>query len=130
MLHRNSLLIVTAVLEAATGLALLVLPSLLLKLLLGVDQAALEAIFIARVAGAALLAIGVTCYLARNDKQSPAQTGVITGALIYNVAIALLLVYGGIVLAMTGIALWPVVVLHTALALWCVACLRLSQSMK
>jgi hypothetical protein len=124
MLHRTSLLLVTAVLEAATGLTLLVLPSLLLKLLLGVDQAAPEALFISRVAGAALLAIGVTCYLARNDKHSPAQTGVVTGALTYNVAIAALLVYSGTVLAMSGIALWPVVVLHAALALWCLSCIR------
>jgi len=124
MLHRTSLLLVTAVLEAATGLTLLVLPSLLLKLLLGVDQAAPEALFIARVAGAALLAIGVICYQTRNDKHSPAQTGVVTGALVYNVAIAALLVYSGTVLAMAGIALWPVVVLHTALALWCLSCLR------
>ena len=126
MMQRARLFLVTAILEVVTGLSLLVLPSLPLSLLLGVDQAAPDALFIARVAGAALLAIGITCYLARNDKNSPAQTGVLTGALIYNVAIAALLVYCGTALAMTGIALWPVVLLHTMLALWCLSCLRSS----
>ncbi|HEV3236424.1 MAG TPA: hypothetical protein VGZ25_05520, partial [Gemmataceae bacterium] len=88
----------------------------------GVSEAGPETVFIARVAGAALLSIGVTCWLGRSDQQN--STHVLVGVLIYDVAAAALLAYAGLVLGMSGIALWPAVVLHTALAVWCLACLR------
>jgi hypothetical protein len=93
-------------------------------LLLGVDQASPETFICARVAGAALLAIGVACWLGRSDKQSSAHLGLLTGVLIYDVAAAVILAYTGLFLRLVGVALWPAVVLHTALAVWCVACLR------
>jgi hypothetical protein len=126
-MHRKWLLIVTAFVEVGTGLFLLFLPSIPLALLLGVSLAAPEAVFIARVAGAALLALGVASCLARSDPHGPAQLGVLTGVLIYDGAAAALLAYAGLVLRMAGIALWPAVALHTALAVWCVACLWVRQ---
>jgi hypothetical protein len=118
---RDSFLIVTAVLEVGTGLLLLAVPALPLQLLLGVAERAPETLLVARVAGAALLAIGVTCWLARRNGPNPAQFGVLAGALIYDVAAAGLLVYAGLGLNLTGIALWPAVVLHSGLAVWCVS---------
>ena len=126
-MHRAYLLIVTAVAEAGTGLVLLVLPSLPLVLLLGVEQASLETIFVTRLAGAALLAIGVACWLARNDHGRTAQRGLLTGLLVYDVAAAALLAYAGLALSMVGLALWPAVVLHAALAIWCILCLSVRQ---
>jgi hypothetical protein len=111
---------VTAIGEGGTGLFLLVLPSVPLALLLGVEQASPETSIAARVAGAALLAIGVAFWLARGDKQSPALQGLVIGFLIYDGAVAALLGYAGLVLNLVGIMLWPAVVLHAALAIWCV----------
>jgi hypothetical protein len=122
-MHRAYLLIVTAVGEAGTGLLLLVLPSVLLALLLGVEDAARESIFVARLFGAALLAIGVACWLGRSDTSSRAQLGLIGGVLVYDAAAAMLLAYAGLYLSLAGIALWPAVVLHVLLAAWCVVCL-------
>ena len=123
-MHRAWLLIVTAFTEVGTGLALLVVPSVPLALLLGVSATVPEALLIGRVTGAALLAIGVASWLARGDRQGPAQLGVLTGVLIYDGAAAALLAYAGLVLSMAGALLWPAVVIHTALAVWCLACLR------
>jgi Kef-type K+ transport system membrane component KefB len=123
LMHRSSLLIVTAIVEVGTALFLLFLPSIPLALLLGVSEAAPEAVFIARIAGAALFAIGVTCWLARSDQHGPAQRGVLTGVLIYDLAAAALLAYAALVLRMAGIALWPAFVLHAGLAVWCIVCL-------
>jgi hypothetical protein len=117
-------LIVTAFVEAGTGLLLLYLPSVPLALLLGASPASPEALFVTRLAGAALLAIGVACWLARSDYGSPAQLGLLTGVLIYDVAADALLAYAGLALSLVGLALWPAVVPHTALAVWCGACLR------
>ena len=49
-----------AVAEAATGLGLLIVPSLVGQLLLG-EQLAGVAIPVARVAGIALIALGIAC---------------------------------------------------------------------
>src|SRR5262249_23386925 len=123
LMRRKYLLIVTAFGEVGTGLLFLFLPSVPFALLLGAESAAAEALFVGRVAGAALLAIGVACWLARNDDGRPAQLGLLTGVLIYDAAAAALLAYAGLALSMVGIALWPAVVLHAALAVWCIVCL-------
>jgi hypothetical protein len=122
-MHRANLLIVTAVGEAGIGLLLLVRPSVPLALLLGVEHASRETIVVARLFGAALLAIGVGCWLGRSDALGPSQRGLITGVLIYDAAVATLLAYAGLFLNLVGIALWPAVVLHAGLTVWCVVCL-------
>ena len=117
-------LIATALVEVGTGLLLLLLPSVPLSLLLGVDQAAPEAVVIARVAGAALLSLGAACWLARRDERSRAATGLTAAMLVYNAAVVGLLALAGIGYGLDGILLWPAVGLHTAMAAWCLACLR------
>jgi hypothetical protein len=114
----------TAVVEAATGLCLLILPAVLFAILLGLDNAAAAAIFVGRLAGAALLAIGVASWMARVDERTSAQLGLLTGILVYNAAAALLLAYAGAVLKMVGVLLWPAIILHAILAVWCFRCLR------
>jgi hypothetical protein len=122
-MYRKHLLLTTALLEAGVGLLLLVWPPVPIVLLLGVDQASPEALAIARVAGAALLALGVACWLGRNDQGRPAQQGLLLGVLIYDVGAAMILAYTGWFGNLAGIALWPGVVLHTALAGWCLVSL-------
>jgi hypothetical protein len=121
---RAYLLRATALIEVGTGVLLLLVPALPLALLLGVPEGAPEAIFVARVAGAALLALGVACWLGRRDGRNPSQHGLLIGMFLYDVAAAALLAYAASFLNMAGLALWPAVVLHTGLALWCIACLR------
>jgi hypothetical protein len=124
LMHRTYLLTVTAVFEAATGLSLLVVPSVPFALLLGVSVTAPETVLVGRVAGAALFAIGVACWFARADGRGRSRFGLLTGVLFYDVAAAGLLAYAGLALGMAGIALWPAVAAHAALAVWCVVCLR------
>jgi hypothetical protein len=124
-MHRPYLLMATAFVEVGTGLLLLASPSFPLEILLGLDNAAAETLFTGRIGGAALLAIGVASWLARNDTGSPAQHGLLIGVAVYDVGAASLLAYAGMVLRMAGMALWPAVVLHTALAVWCIVCFRL-----
>jgi hypothetical protein len=54
-------LVIAAVSEAATGAALLLAPSLVGQLLLGTELAGI-AVTVARVAGIALVALGVACW--------------------------------------------------------------------
>jgi hypothetical protein len=120
----RTLHIVTAILEAATGLILVLVPEVLLALLLGIKEASTDTRSVGRVAGAALLAIATSSWLARADSRTRAQLALVAGLLVYNSLVAVLLAIAGSVLAMAGVLLWPTVVAHSALAAWCVACLR------
>lgn len=118
------LFIVTAVVEVGIGIALLLSPSLPVSMLLGASLDTAGATLVARVAGAALLSLGLACWLARDDEQSRAAAGLIAAMLLYNTAAVAVLVYAGIGLGLSGIGLWPAVLLHAALAVWCLACFR------
>jgi hypothetical protein len=97
-------LIFAAVAEAATGLALLIVPSLVGLLLLGEELTGI-AIPVARVAGIALIALGVACW------PGPPLAGMLT----YGAAVTLYLAYLGFAGGLSGILLWPAVVLHVIL---------------
>jgi hypothetical protein len=111
-------LVVTASVEAFAGVALLCLPSVAFDLLLGLKTSAVDAVFVGRIAGAALFAMGVASWLAAADEINPSLLGLLAGILIYNVVVTILLVYAGAVLAMAGVMLWPTIVLHASLAAW------------
>ncbi len=125
----SRLLKLTAIIEAATGLGLIAVPSVVVRLLLGSPLDTSAAVMLGRVAGAALLALGVACWLARDDTQSRAARGLVVAMLIYNIAATAFLAFAGIGLGLHGVALWPAVVLHAAMAIWCIVCLRRSPSM-
>jgi hypothetical protein len=105
------LLIVTAVLEAGIGIGLLVVPSTVAQVLLGAPLEAPAALMVARVAGAALLA------------QSHAARGVVSVMVLYNFGAMLVLGAAGIQSHLTGIGLWPAVILHAVMMVWCVTTL-------
>ncbi len=118
------LFVVTAVIEVGAGLALMCCPSAAVALLLGSPLGASVAVTLGRVVGAALLALGVACWLARHDGRSRAGTGLVAAMLLYNGGAATGFAHAGIGLRLYGVALWPAVVLHAALAGWCIACLQ------
>jgi len=119
----KSLLIVTAVIEAGAGLALFASPGLFVSLLLGTDLESASAVAVCRITGAALLSLGVACWLARGDAQPRAARGLIVAMLVYNTAVAGVLIEARLGSGLAGIALWPGVALHLAMAVWCLACL-------
>jgi len=119
----KSLLIITAVFEALTGIALLASPS---RAGLSLTRSPLDSaagVIIARVAGAALLAIGVACWLARDHGGSAGGQALIWGLLTYNVAAAAVLGLAGFTWAANGPAIWPGTAAHFGLAVFCIAAL-------
>ena len=85
---------------------------------------AADTIFVGRIAGAAVLAIGTASWVARADARTPAQLGLLTGILIYDAAAAILLAFAGLILKTNGVLLWPAVAIHGILAVWCLICLQ------
>ena len=124
----NNLLTVTAVIEVGAGLALMALPSLLVTLLLGSPLDTPVASTVARVAGVALFALGVACWLSRHDGQSRAARGLVGAIVFYNAAIVTVLVYGRVGLGLSSIGLWPTIVLHSVMTVWCVSSLLKNHS--
>jgi hypothetical protein len=102
----NRVLIFAAVAEAATGLALLLVPSVVGRLLLG-DELNGIAFVVARIAGIALIALGVACLPGR------ARAGMLT----YGAAVTLYLAYLGLSGASSGVLLWPAVAVHAILTM-------------
>ena len=115
----QTLLVVTALLEGVVGLVLFALPSQLATLLVGSSLEAPAALTLARVAGVALVALALACWLARDDGHSRAVRGLVAAMTVYHTGIALVLSYAGVGLALSGLGLWPAVVFHTAMTGWC-----------
>jgi hypothetical protein len=117
------LLIVTAVIELGAGVALLCFPSATVALLLGSLLDTPAAMNLARVAGAALFALGVACWLAHYDAQSRAAKGLVSAMVLYNLGAVIILGAAGIRSQPVGIGLWPAVILHAVMTIWCAASL-------
>lgn len=100
----KNVLTFTAVAEAATGLGLLIVPSMVGQLLLG-EQLTGIAIPVARVAGIALIALGIACW------PGPPLLGMLT----YSALVTLYLSYLGFAGGFAGVLLWPAVFLHVIL---------------
>jgi hypothetical protein len=120
----KTLLVVTAVFEGVTGVVLMAWPAPPVFLLLGTALDTPGGQVVARVAGAALLALALACWLARIDPQSRAARGLVAALLLYNVAVIVVLVYACLGWNLSAIGLWPAVGLHAALALSCAVCLH------
>jgi Ca2+/Na+ antiporter len=123
----KKLLYFASVVEGGTGFALIVIPGLVVALLLGADVAGVG-IPVSRCFGIALLALGLACWpgaaTARSD--SPAFRAM----LVYNVLIALFLVYLFTVGHLGGVLLWPGVALHAAVAVLLIFAWRVERNAK
>lgn len=120
----KALLGLTAVVEVTAAVALLAVPSGVAALLLGAGLESAAANVVARIAGAALLSIGLACWLERDSPEGASHRGQIAALLAYNAAVAVLLVSAAVVEHLHGIGLWPAVALHVGLSIWCGASLR------
>jgi hypothetical protein len=116
------LLKLTALIEAGAGLGLVAVPAVVVRLLLGGELVG-AGIPLGRVAGVALLALGIACWLASFDAQSCAARGMVSAMAFYNLGVAFFLGLAGLQSHPVGLALWPAVILHLVMTVWCVTCL-------
>lgn len=105
------LLTVAAAFEILVGLILMASPSLVARLLLGAELAA-PGEAVGRIAGFALLALGLAC---RPVPASPNRRALV-GLLTYNLLAAIFFLYLGIRNELVGWLLWPAAVIHATLA--------------
>jgi hypothetical protein len=92
------------VVEAVTGLGLVVAPALVARLLLGAEPEGVGAL-VGQVAGVALIALAIACWPQAGNR---AYAGMLT----YGTLNALLLAEAGSTGAASGTLLWPAVIFH------------------
>jgi hypothetical protein len=112
----KNLLTLTAIFEGITGIALIIVPGFVVSLLLGTVLNEPAGIFVSRLAGVALMTFGIICWLHRNNL--PGALGTVKALTFYNIAAAVLLLVA-FINGCSGVALWPALLLHVGLAIWC-----------
>jgi hypothetical protein len=107
-------LIFSAAAEAATGIALMIAPSVVIPLLIRENTTDL-AIWLGRFVGVALLSLAMACWPGQHrlDVGCAAFRAMVT----YNTIVGLLFGYIGAALHVGGPLLWPATVLHLVIAL-------------
>jgi len=104
------LLAIAAVAEAATGLALVAYPPVVIQLLFGAEIAGVG-VLVGRIAGISLIGLGVACW------PGGVMTQALDSMLIYNLLVTLYFVYLGLGGEWIGVLLWPAAVAHAVLAI-------------
>ena len=94
--------------EAGMGLLLLAWPPLVVRLLFGAEISG-AGVIMSRIAGIALIGLGVACWPGTSALQP------LNGMLTYSPLAMLYLTYVGVRGEMAGLLLWPAVVLHAVL---------------
>jgi len=108
---------VSAGVEFCTGLALILDPALVLRLMLG-NGTSMTDMALARFLGIALVCLGLACW----PLAGPTENGrmALRALLSYNTLVPLYLTYVGVSGGLGGPLLWPAVALHAIIGLFLV----------
>src|SRR5271165_4292828 len=106
------LVMVSAAIEAATGVALIAVPDLVARLLLGTGLSG-SGVAVARVAGFGLLSLAIACWSGGADT-SPHATRAL---FLYNLLAGLYLGFLRVGGEFAGYLLWPACIVHVLIAL-------------
>jgi hypothetical protein len=108
----TTLLILSAAIEFATGIALIAAPDLVAHVLLG-DGLSSSGVAVARLTGIALLSLGLGCWPGRDHATAHATWALF----IYNLLAAIYLGYLRVAGGFAGYLLWPACALHAVMTL-------------
>jgi hypothetical protein len=105
---RKNVLALAAAAEAGTGVILLAWPPVVVRLLFGAEISG-AGVIMSRLAGIALIGLGVSCWPGNSVHQP------LNGMLTYSALAMLYLSYIGVRGEAVGVLLWPAVVAHVVL---------------
>ncbi len=117
----KSFFIYTAIIEALTGLGLLVAPALVAKVLLNADLSGSLDVILAMVAGVAICSIALLSWLARNHS---ADNRSLLPLLLYNIAVSLVLLYAAWSMGYRVLMIWAVIIFHLFQSVMCAFLLK------
>jgi xanthine/uracil permease len=111
----------TAIIEAITGLGLMIIPSTVARILLNSELEGPVATLLAMVGGAAIFSLALGAWFNRSNIQ------VLMGVrmlLFYNAIVTLIFLFGSLKMGLGGLVLWSVIVFHFAQTVICLNLLR------
>jgi hypothetical protein len=106
----KSFITYTSIIEALTGLGLLLFPVPLIALLFGSPLDGDSGKIVAWIAGAAILSFALLCFYLRND---PSIRKAVTAMLIYNLLLSLIFLYGLLNHKLSGPGAYLVFIFHS-----------------
>lgn len=112
MLSREKVVGFSAGIEAATGVGLIAVPAVVIRLLLATDLTE-SGVIVARFFGVALVALGLAVWPRRMETTAQAARAM----LVYNAALAVYLVWLGTAGHFSGLLLWPAAAVHVIVSL-------------
>jgi hypothetical protein len=118
---KKTFLTYTAIVEALTGLGLIIIPARVSLILLGSELSGPMETVLAMVAGAAIFSIAMLSWLSRLD---PAFLTPIKVLLCYNIAVSFILLYAALGLGFKVVLLWGVIIFHLYQAVICVVLMQ------
>jgi hypothetical protein len=107
---KNKVLALAAAAEAATGVILLAYPPIVVRLLFGAEIGG-AGVIVSRIAGVALIGLGVACWPGNSAVQQ------LYGMLTYSTLAMMYLIRIGVRGEAVGLLLWPAVVVHAIISI-------------
>jgi hypothetical protein len=111
----RSFLLLTAMLEGLTGIALIALPRTIGLFLLGEPDDGFGETILMMLAGAAIFSLATICWLLRDLSD---LSKLVAGMIIYNIVIAAVSLYGILNFGISGPGFWLIVIAHSGLTVW------------
>jgi hypothetical protein len=99
----------TCIIEALTGIGLILIPGKLISLIFGSPFDGNNPIMAAMIAGIAILSLALLCWFLRETENMRVA---IKGLLFYNLILFLILIFGTISHGLNGPVLWIVILFH------------------
>jgi hypothetical protein len=124
------LLSVMSIVQLGLGVALLVAPAWVARLLAGMDHTSAELAVVLRIAGGVALTIGAWCALGRLSESGVPRSrplDLVPGLVVYN-GCAVAVIAQALISGVHAPLLWPAWVLHSSLLVWAVACLAMEHT--
>jgi hypothetical protein len=106
----------TSILEALTGICLLLFPVPLISLLFGSPLTGSNGKIVSLIAGAAILSLALLSYLLRNDSSSKKAVAIL---LFYNLLLSIIFIYGILSQDLSGLGAWLVFIFHSFQTIMC-----------
>lgn len=114
----------TSIIEGLTGLAIIFIPNILTNLLLGLSMNEVSGLILSMVAGVALLAIAIVCWLVSEQENSLA---VVKGLMFYNIAVVGIVLYSAIHFYVYNTLFFTIAGFHFIYGTWCLIVVRKSN---
>jgi hypothetical protein len=110
------LLALGAIIEMSVGLGVVAFPEQVIELLLNAPLAD-TGVFVARLFGTALIALGLAWWFARNQPREPWVRGCCLGFLVYNLGAGLWIMLRALTASQRAPLLWTLALFHAGLGL-------------